>query len=278
MLQTELGGEGSSEIEEYTAAYEVRGCSLDPGDLIAFRGHHRTSAASVPCAAVIEDVTEPIPLCRALQRHSDDVISAAEAVGEPLGSEFCIHTGVCHRVHWVGAASPTVLRAVRVESLSQREYPARLHQPCRLHALRVIEEVQRSQDIIRAPSAPVRASLGHRLDARLCIPSIHSVSSPSVGVLKLVAGARAAAVWSWCAASVMSVTHCPRQLGAAEGVLSDKWYSPGEYLKTEQVTVSECDSPGESGGPYMHYPGAPSILSICAIPDIVSFLPVGRTQ
>ena len=102
-------------------------CSM-PGDEVAVARDDVSGAAAVPRHAAVEDVAEAVPLRRALQRHGDDVVGAADAVREALLAGRGIRAGVEHRVHRVGAAAPALLRAVHVERLRQREARAAAHE------------------------------------------------------------------------------------------------------------------------------------------------------
>ena len=104
------------------------GDGLDAGDQVALAGDDVARAAAVPGHAVVEDVAEAVPLGRALQRHGDHVVGAAEAVREALVAALGVGAGVEHGVHRVGAPPPALLRAVRVEGLRQREAHAPPHQ------------------------------------------------------------------------------------------------------------------------------------------------------
>lgn len=148
------GAEGTADVEQHPAPGEAVGGGLDTGDAVARAGDDVRGGAAVPGVAVVEDVPEPVPLGRALQRHGDDVVGAAEPVRE-LAVEG-LATGVEHRVHGVGAPPPPTLRPVHVERLRQRERRTPADEACALDALGVVEEVQGAQNVVGTPAAPVR--------------------------------------------------------------------------------------------------------------------------
>ena len=84
-----------------------------------------------------------------------DVVGAADAVREALLAALGVGARVEHGVHRVGAPAPALLRTVRVEALGQREARAAPDQRRASPALGVVEEVQRAQDVVGAPAAPV---------------------------------------------------------------------------------------------------------------------------
>ena len=122
---------------------------------------------------MVEDVAEAVPLGRALQRHGDHVVRAADAVREALVAALGVGAGVEHGVHRVGAPPPALLRAVRVEATATSEKLA----PRRTSAapstpLGVVEEVQRAEDVVGAPAAPVGAALRRRGDGALGVAAV----------------------------------------------------------------------------------------------------------
>ena len=84
-------------------------------------GDDLAGPAAVPGAAVVEDVAEPVPLGRALQRHGDDVVGAAEPVREALdaGARRRYRCRAWCAPGWCGAASLSAGRPCR--RLRQRE-------------------------------------------------------------------------------------------------------------------------------------------------------------
>ncbi len=132
----------------------------------------------VPCDAVVEDVSEPVPLGRALQWHRDDVVRTAEPVRKALDARFGVGPGVEHRVHRVGAAPPALLRAVHVEALRQGErerHDGRAER--RLSRSCGSDEVHRSLDVVGSPAAPVREPLRRGRDGALGVVRVELARS-----------------------------------------------------------------------------------------------------
>ena len=170
--QLAVGAERPADVEEHAAAGDQPADGLDAGDEVALAGDDVAGAAAVPGVAVVEDVAEAVPLGRGLQRHGDDVVGAADAVREALVAALGVDAGVEHGVHRVGAAPPALLRAVRVERLRQGERRAPADQRRALAPLGVVEEVQRAEDVVGAPAAPVGAALGRRGDGALGVGAV----------------------------------------------------------------------------------------------------------
>jgi hypothetical protein len=124
-----FGRTSKPQVSVATAAISVR-CSqvllrdrepvrqlLDAGHLVTVGGDGLRRVPPVPRLAVVEDVAEPVPLGRALQRHRDHVVRPADPVREPLVPEGGVGPGVEHGVHRVGPPPPAALRSVGVEPL-----------------------------------------------------------------------------------------------------------------------------------------------------------------
>ena len=149
------------------------GDGLDAGDQVALAGDDVAGTAAVPGVAVVEDVAEAVPLGGGLQRHGDDVVGAADAVREALVAALGVRAGVEHGVHRVGAPPPALLRAVRVEATGRaRSCAPRRTSAGALAPLGVVEEVQRAEDVVGAPAAPVGAALRGRGDGALGVAAV----------------------------------------------------------------------------------------------------------
>ena len=101
--QLAVAAENPARVQQNAPAGDQRGGRLDAGDLVTLAGHHIRRGAPVPGPAVVEDVTEPVPLGRALQWHEHHVVGAAEPVRETLIAARRVHAGVQHGVDRVGA-------------------------------------------------------------------------------------------------------------------------------------------------------------------------------
>ena len=165
MIAKPSGSSPSAPIARPTSSSTPRpaidvGDGLDAGDRVAQAGDDLAGAAAVPGDAVVEDVAEPVPLGRALQRHRDHVVGTADAVREALDAGRGVGAGVEHGVHRVGPAPPALLRAVHVEALRQRERDARAG-PGRAASRRLASS--RKFIVPRTSSAPHRPQLEHPL-------------------------------------------------------------------------------------------------------------------
>ena len=166
------GSQVPADVEQH-AARDDDGCRvLDARDEVALARDDVARAAPVPGHAVVEDVAEPVPLRRALQRHRDDVVGAADAVREALVAALRVDAGVGHGVHRVGAAAPALLRAVRVERLRERDHAALAHEGRGIHPLRGVDEVERAEHVVLAPAPPVAERLGARGDLALGVGAV----------------------------------------------------------------------------------------------------------
>jgi hypothetical protein len=119
--QLAVAAERPARVEQHRPAGDQAGGRLDPGNPVSLAGHHVRRVPPVPGPAVIEDVTETVPLGGALERHEYRVVGAAEAVREALDAARGVQASVQHGVHRVGAPPPTGLRATGVKWLSQGE-------------------------------------------------------------------------------------------------------------------------------------------------------------
>ncbi len=171
--QLAVAAERPAGVEQDRPADDQRGRRFDPGDPVSVAGHHVRRVPSVPGSAMVEDVTEPIPLRGALQRHEHHVVGAAEAVREALDAARRVRAGVQHGVHRVGAPPPPGLRAIHVERLRQGKRDAAADQPGALHALAVGQEVQRAPRIVGTPATPVGARGGRVCDRLLRPGRVH---------------------------------------------------------------------------------------------------------
>ena len=114
---------------------------------------------AVPRRSAVEDVTQPVPVRRALHRHHDHVVCRPETMGERPRRTV---VGERHRVDRVEAAQPSVLWTARAVLDRQRQ---RVTRPDRLHrrpSFGVVDEVQRPQDVTLAPAPPIADALGCR--------------------------------------------------------------------------------------------------------------------
>ncbi len=142
-------------VEQHSAPAHRPGQLLDAGHQVAVGGDGPRRVPAVPRLAVVEDVPEPVPLRRALQRHGDHVVGAANAVREPLVAEGRVGPGAQHGVYRVGPPPPAALRPVHVETLGQREAGSATHQAGGGQAQPVGDEVSRAEHVVGAPPAPV---------------------------------------------------------------------------------------------------------------------------
>src|SRR5699024_1497058 len=77
------------------------------------------------------------------------------AVGEALIVPLRVGAGVEHGVDRVGASAPPLLRPIHVEGQRQGHGSARTHKLCGRTPLVIVDEVQRPQHIVLAPTSPV---------------------------------------------------------------------------------------------------------------------------
>ena len=131
---------------------------LDAGDQVALAGDDVARAAAVPGVAVVEDVAEAVPLRRGLQRHGDRRRRRRRC---RAGSPGCRarRRGRCRAwcaPGWCGAASPSAGRSCRSDCDREKRRAA-ADQRRALAPLGVVEEVQRAEDVVGAPAAPVGA-------------------------------------------------------------------------------------------------------------------------
>ncbi len=138
---------------------------------------------------VVEDVGQPVPLRRGLQRHEHEVVGVVEGAGELL-----VLPGLRHQPDRVDAPAAG-LRAVAVERDAEVEDGAPLHQlGRRRHALRR-DQVDGALLVVVAPAAPVAVAL-----ADLAEVLDHDVSSFAGGVTGGLAAATVTSVRTPCPA------------------------------------------------------------------------------
>ncbi len=155
-----LGLQVTADVEQHTAG-DDDGCRvLDARHEVAVARHDVTGATAVPGDAVVEDVAEPVPLRRALERHRDHVVGAADAVREALirrAPRRCRCRSWC-APGWCGGASPSAARSCRTTAPGRRPAPPARALP-RPRALSGIDEVERAEHVVLAPPAPVAVGL-----------------------------------------------------------------------------------------------------------------------
>ncbi len=163
---------------------------LDARDEVALARDDIAGPAAVPGHAVIEDVTEAVPLGRALQRHRDHVVRAADPVREALVAALGVDPGVGHRVHRVGAATPALLRSVRVERLRERHHATLGHERRSRDPLGGVDVVQGAEHVVLAPAAPVAEGFGSRGDLALGVGPVEVGGVVGLGVVMIPATQR----------------------------------------------------------------------------------------
>ena len=188
-----LGPQEPAEVEQHAAA-DDGGCRvLDARDEVAVARDHGSGRPAVPGHAAVEDVAEAVPLRRALQRHGDDVVGAAEAVREALRAALrhpCRCRASC-APGWCGGASPAAGRSCRTAARARSSRRGARGSP-RCDALGVVDEVERAEPVVVAPAAPVAERLGGLGDVAV-----------GVGAVELARVARSACAGSDAAAGVL---------------------------------------------------------------------------
>src|SRR5437870_5546545 len=166
-----LLAERARDVEEDAAAHHLVLGLLDAALLRAGRGHF-AAVVTVPHVAFVEDVTEPIPLRAALERHGHHVISGPDAA-------FVEHTGIGigagadHGMDRIGAPHRRIiafgaLRASVVEVKRKRDDLAFAHEPCRGDDVFRTRIVERADLVVRPPLAPVLVFLGRVAQVLAC--------------------------------------------------------------------------------------------------------------
>jgi hypothetical protein len=153
----------AGDVEKYPAADHPRFGLLDPALLRAGR-RHLAAVEAVPHVALIEYVTEPIPLGAALQRHDHHVIGGANAALVEH-ARIGIGSGAQHDVDGIDAAHGGIfafgaLRPMLVEIERQRDHLALAHQSGRRDDVFGLRVIQGADFIRRAPFTPVLELLG----------------------------------------------------------------------------------------------------------------------
>ena len=166
-----LLAERARDVEEDAAAHHLVLGLLDAALLRAGRGHF-AAVVTVPHVAFVEDVTEPIPLRAALERHGHHVVSGPDAA-------FVEHTGIGigagadHGMDRIGAPHRRVialgaLRTGVVEVERKRDDLAFTHESCRGDDVLRMRIVERAYLVVRPPLAPVLVFLGRVAQVLAC--------------------------------------------------------------------------------------------------------------